>query len=200
MKTVLLIKQVPETSSAQIDEATGTVKRSAADAIVNPLDLYAVETAILLRDHFGGTITAFSMGPPGAIDALREVIAMGVDHGVLISDRAYAGSDTWATSNILAHAIRSELPKFDLILCGQRATDGETGQVGPETAAALNVPVITYVSKIDETSEPPDESLSFDPKGTSRNRTLHVTRTVEGGVERIRVSFPALLTIDKTNV
>ncbi|MDD3586824.1 MAG: electron transfer flavoprotein subunit beta/FixA family protein, partial [Thermoguttaceae bacterium] len=147
MNIVLLIKQVPETSSAQIDETTGTVKRSAADAIVNPLDLYAVETAILLRDHFGGSITAFSMGPPNAIVALREVIAMGVDRGVLVSDHAYAGSDTWATSYILSRAIGIEEPGFNLILCGQRATDGETGQVGPETAAALNVPVITCVNR-----------------------------------------------------
>lgn len=196
MKTVLLVKQVPATDSAQIDETTGTVKRSAVAGIVNPLDLYAAETAILLRRRFGGTITAFSMGPSGAADALREMIAMGVDQGVLISDRSYAGSDTWVTSFILSQAIGAVVPDFDLILCGQRATDGETGQVGPETAAALYIPAITYVSRIAQTDEMPDESES-QPESSSE---LLVTRTVEDGIQRLRVSFPALLTINKTNV
>ncbi len=113
-----------------MDEKTGTVIREGVEAIVNPLDLYAIETAIQLREQLGGEIIGISMGPPKAITALREAMAMGIDSAVLVSDSAFAGSDTWATSYILAEAIK-RTGDFSLVICGERATDGDTGQVGP---------------------------------------------------------------------
>ena len=181
MKIVLLIKQVPETSAVRMDKATGTIIRKAADAIVNPLDLYAVETALRLKDATGAEIVAISMGPLAAEKALREVVAMGVDRGILISDRVFAGSDTWATSHILAAAVRVAAPDFDLILCGERATDGDTGQVGPETAAALDIPAVTYASKL----------------GAYRDNRLRLVRLVDGASETLTVRCPALVSVVK---
>jgi len=181
MKIVLLVKQVPETGSVRLDEATGTVIRKAADAVVNPLDLYAVEAALRLKEACGAETLALSMGPASAESALREVLAMGIDDARLVSDKAFAGSDTWATSRILAAAIRKAAPAFDLILCGERATDGDTGQVGPETAAALGIPVVTYVSRI----------------GDCRGGALALDRLIEGATEIVSVRLPALVTVVK---
>ncbi len=180
MRIVCPIKQVPETSSVKMDEATGTMIREGVEAIVNPLDLYAVETALRLRESLGGEVVAISMGPPGAIAALREVVAMGCDSAVLLSNRAFAGSDTWATGRALSAAIKT-LGHFDLILCGERATDGDTGQVGPGIAAFLELPVVTYVGGID----------AADAK------SLRVRRLVEDGHEVLDVTLPAVLTVVK---
>jgi electron transfer flavoprotein beta subunit len=174
------IKQVPETKSVKMDEKTGTVIRDGVDSIVNPLDLYAIETAIRLRDERGGGITAVTMGPPKAEKALREAVSMGVDDAVLISDKAFAASDTWATSYILGEAILT-LGDFDLIICGERATDGDTGQVGPELAAHLRLPVATYVNSLKEVLE----------------GGCVVERTTETGVETLSVPFPCVLTVVK---
>ena len=147
MNIIVSIKQVPETNAVKMDEITGTMIRDDVEAIINPLDLYAIEIAIELREHHGGEITAISMGPSKAESALREAIAMGCDRGILISDKAFSGSDTWSTSYVLSKSIK-QIKNFDLILCGERATDGDTGQVGPGIASFLNLPIVTYVSKI----------------------------------------------------
>jgi electron transfer flavoprotein beta subunit len=180
MRIIVPIKQVPETNAVRMDEATGTMIREGVEAIVNPLDLYAIELAIRLREANGGDVTAISMGPAKAVTALREAIAMGVDSAALISDAAFAGSDTWATSCVLAAAIRHiGLP--DLVICGERATDGDTGQVGPGIAAFLELPVVTYVSKVDSVG--------------AGEITVH--RLVEDGYEVLASKLPAVLTVVK---
>jgi electron transfer flavoprotein beta subunit len=180
MRIIVPIKQVPETNAVRMDEETGTMIRDAVEAIVNPLDLYAIETALRLREAHGGEIVAISMGPPNAIKALREAIAMGCDQAALISDKAFAGSDTWATSYVLAAAVR-KLGGFDLILCGERATDGDTGQVGPGIASFLDLPAATYVGAI-ETMGP---------------EHCRLRRLVEEGYETLELGLPALLTVVK---
>jgi electron transfer flavoprotein beta subunit len=180
MRIIVPIKQVPETSSVKMDERTGTMIRKGVEAIVNPLDLYAIETAIQLRERDGGEVTAVSMGPPNAESALREAVAMGCDSAVLLSDKAFAGADTWATSYTLAAAIR-RLGAFDLIVCGERATDGDTGQVGPNLAAWLDLPALTYVSRVDRIDR---ESCT-------------VRRLVEEGYEVLEAQLPVLLTVVK---
>ena len=142
MRIIVPIKQVPETNAVRMDEESGTMIRDGVEAIVNPLDLYAIELAIQLREAHGGEITGISMGPPKAVVALREAMSMGLDDGVLLSDKRFAGADTWATSYVLAAGIR-KLGDFDLIVCGERATDGDTGQVGPGIAAWLDLPAAT---------------------------------------------------------
>lgn len=178
MNLIVCIKQVPETSNVRMDEETGTMVREGVESIVNPLDLYAVETAIRLKEEHGGQVTALSMGPGSAHKAVREAIAMGCDGGVLVSDRAFAGADTHATSYVLAKAIERLAP-FDLVFAGVRATDGETGQVGPGIAAFLDIPVCTYVSHI----------LEAGP------HTVTVERLVESGYERLRASLPCVLSV-----
>jgi len=200
MRIVVPIKQVPETSAVKMDEKTGTMIREGVEAIVNPLDLYAIETAIGLRESHGGEVVAISMGPPKAIIALREAIAMGCDEAVLISDKAFAGSDTWATSYVLAAAIRKLGPTGvspvgkgakkarpvlpDMVICGERATDGDTGQVGPGIASFLNLPVVTYVSRIE----------SFAGNG---QKTVRLRRLTEEGYEVLEVDYPAVLAVVK---
>jgi len=180
VRIIVPIKQVPETSSVKMDETTGTMIREGVEAIVNPLDLYAIETALRLRERHGGEVIVISMGPPAAMTAVREAVAMGCDSGVLLSDKAFAGSDTWATSYTLSAGIR-KLGEFDLIICGERATDGDTGQVGPGIAGFLGLPVATYVGKIDEA----DASK------------VRVRRLVENGHEILEVHLPAVLTVVK---
>ena len=189
MRILVPIKQVPETNAVKMDEVTGTMIREGVEAIINPLDLYAIEAAILLREQYGGEIVALSMGPAKAVTALKEAIAMGIDRAVLLSHKAFAGSDTWATSFALASAIRkigSDPQKpdgynFDLILCGERATDGDTGQVGPGIASFLNLPVASYVSKIEQVN----------------GKTCRVHRLVEDGYEILDLQMPAVLTVVK---
>ena len=180
MRIVVPIKQVPETNAVTMDEQTGTMIREGVEAIVNPLDLYSIESAIRLREQHGGEVITVSMGPPKAAAALREAIAMGCDSGVLLSDKAFAGSDTWATSYVLAAAIR-RIGDFDLVVCGERATDGDTGQVGPGIASFLDLPAVTYVSRID----------SVD------GAVCRVHRLVEEGYEVLDVDLPAVLTVVK---
>ena len=180
MRIIVPIKQVPETKSVKMDEATGTVIREGVEAIVNPLDLYAVETALQLREQHSGEVIAISMGPDKAITALKEVISMGVDSAILISDRNFAGSDTWATSYIISESIK-QLGDFSLVICGERATDGDTGQVGPGIAAFLDLPVISYVSKVVEVSK----------------NNCTVNRLTEDGYEELSSSLPAVLTVVK---
>ena len=148
MNVVVLIKQVPDTTDVRIDRETNTLIREGVPSIINPFDMYAIEEALRVREGAGeGTVTVMSMGPPQVDAALREAIALGVDRAVLLSDRAFAGSDTWSTSYTLAAGIR-KLEDYDLILCGKQAIDGDTAQVGPGVAQFLGVPQVTYARKL----------------------------------------------------
>lgn len=162
-----------------MDEETGAVVREGVENVVNPLDPYAIETALRMKERCGAGVTALTMGPPSAERALKEAIAMGCDDGVLLSSREFAGSDTLATSMSLSRACQKI--GFDLILAGERATDGDTSQVGPEVAALLDVPIGAYVSSIEQTGE----------------REIVVVRTVEQGCETVLLPFPCLLTVVK---
>jgi len=181
MNVAVMIKQVPETKSVKMDEKTGTVIREGVESIINPLDLYAIELAIRIKESYPDVhLTGISMGPPKAIEALREAIAMGIDDAVLLSDKLLAGSDTWSTAYALAKSA-VKIAEFSLIICGERATDGDTGQVGPEIASYLDIPVISYVNKFEKI----DKDYIF------------VHRQVEEGSEIISSSLPCLLTVVK---
>ena len=188
MNIIVCIKQVPDTADVKIDPRTNTLVREGVRSIVNPFDLYAVEEALRLREKFGGRVTALSMGPPQAERALREVMSMGVDSAQLLSDRAFAGSDTWATSYTLAMAIR-RLGGAAIILFGKQAADGDTAQVGPGVATHLDLPQITYVRRV----------VSVE-KGTSpvgAGGVLVAERMLENGYETVRTSLPCVLTVVK---
>ncbi len=180
MNIIVPIKQVPESSNVKMDPETGTMVRTSAEAVINPLDSYALEAALTLRERYGGTVTAISMGPSRAEEILREALAMGCDRAVLLNDRQFAGSDTWATAYVLSQAIKKLAP-YDLIICGERATDGETGQVGPGIAACLDLPLGTYVSEILEVQD-----------GAAR-----LVRVVEGGREVLKTSLPFVAVVVK---
>lgn len=180
MNIIVAIKQVPETSNVKMDPVTGTMLRSGVETVVNPLDLYAIETALRLRDQLGGRVTVLTMGPAQATKALKEALAMGCDDAVLVSDRKFGGSDTWATSYTLSKAIQ-KIGSFDLIVTGERATDGDTAQVGPGIAAWLDLPLATYVAHI-------HEALATG---------LRVDRLVEEGYQELRIPLPALITVVK---
>ncbi len=180
MHIVIPIKQVPETDQVRMDPETGTMIRRGLSAIINPLDLYALETALQIKENQGATLTAISMGPRLAEKALREALALGCDRGILVSDRKFAGSDTWATAYALSQAVR-KLSPVDLVICGERATDGDTGQVGPGIASFLDLPLATYVDRL----------VGFEDEG------LRLRRMVENGSEIIWTSLPAVLTVVK---
>ena len=180
MKIIVCIKQVPDTTRVEIDPRTNTLVREGVQSILNPLDTFAVEAALSIRDGVGGTAVALTMGPPQAEQILREAIALGVDEGALVSGREFAGSDTWSTSYALARAIEV-LGPFDLILCGKQAIDGDTGQVGPELAVHLRLPQATYVRKFREISP------SY----------VVVERLTDRGFEVLRVPLPAVVTVVK---
>ena len=180
MEIAVCIKQVPDTTDVKIDPETGTLVRDGVPSIVNPFDEYAVEAALRMKEALGGKVIVLTMGPPQAVEALRKCIAMGADEGVLVSDRAFAGSDTWSTSYTLAKALEKIGP-FDLILCGKQAIDGDTAQVGPGIAEHLNMSQVTYVQKVVECTE----------------KMITVERSIESGYEVIETGYPAVLTIDK---
>lgn len=149
IQIIVLIKQVPEIDKVKFDIEKGRIDRSSAKGVINPFDLNAIEAAVQIKEKIGGIITAISMGPPQAISTLRDAISRGVDKGILLTDNRFAGADTLATSYTLACAIR-KIKKFDLIICGEKTVDGDTGQVGAEVAEHLNIPHASYVSKIIE--------------------------------------------------
>lgn len=180
MHIIVPIKQVPESSNVKMDPETGTMIRSGTISVLNPLDLYALETALRLKEQMGGTVTALTMGPQNAKRILAEAIAMGADGAVHLSDRSFGGSDTYATSYILALAIK-KLGEVDLILTGERATDGDTAQVGPGIAAWLDMPIITYVSSLNH----------------EKDSIFHAERLVEEGYQQLRFSIPAVLSVVK---
>ena len=153
MKRIIVpIKQVPDMSRVKFDTEEGRVDRSSAGAEINPFDLNALEAAVQIKDKLGGTVTTISMGPPSAESALRDALSRGANEAVLLVDSAFAGADTLATSYALAAAIK-KLGEFDLIICGEKTVDGDTGQVGPEIAEHLGIPHVAYVSEIKEMGE-----------------------------------------------
>ena len=178
MNIIVLVKQVPDTTDVKLDPKTGNLIREGIDSIINPDDRHALEAAILLRESTGGKITVLSMGPPQAIDAVSEALGMGADKGVLLSDRAFAGADTWATSTTLGKALK-KIGDYDLIICGRQAIDGDTAQIGPQVAEFLGIPQVSYVCGIEEVGE----------------RSMVVKRRLEDGYERLECSLPALLTV-----
>ncbi len=149
MNILVLIKQVPEIEKVRFDYEKGRLDRSSAGAIVNPFDLNALEAAVQIKEKIGGSVTAISMGPMQAIDALRDALARGADKAILLSDESFAGADTLATAYTLASAIRKH-GTFDLIVCGEKTIDGDTAQVGPEVAEFLGIPHVAYVEEIRE--------------------------------------------------
>jgi len=180
MNIIVCIKQVPETTEVRINPETNTLIREGVKSIINPFDMYAIEEGIRLKNKFGGKVTVITMGPPQADAALREAISLGCDQGILICDRAFAGSDTWATSYTLSGAIK-RIGEFDLIICGKQASDGDTAQVGPGISTHLDIPQVTYVKKIEEVKE----------------KSMRVERMMEEGFEVIETPLPALLTVVK---
>lgn len=180
MNIIVCIKQVPDTTNVRINPETNTLVREGVESIINPFDCYALEEGVRLKERFGGKVTALCMGPPQAESALREAISLGADEGILLSDRAFAGSDTLATSYALAQAIR-KIGAYDVILCGKQAIDGDTAQVGPGIAVHLGLPQITYVRKI--------EAIE---KGV-----LRAERMNEDGYDVIEAELPVLLTVVK---
>jgi electron transfer flavoprotein beta subunit len=180
MHFVVCIKQVPDTHDVRINPETNTLMREGVESIINPFDMYAIEEAIRLRERLGGTVTALTMGPPQAETALREAIAMGVNQGILVSDRAFAGSDTWATSYTLSKALE-KIGDYSIILFGKQASDGDTAQVGPGVATHLDLPQITYVRKIEDVD-------------ASR---IVAERLLETGFESVESPLPCVLTVVK---
>jgi electron transfer flavoprotein beta subunit len=180
-KIIVLAKQVPDTRNVGKDamKADGTVNRAALPAIFNPEDLNALEQALRVKDQIpGSTITVLTMGPGRAADIIREGMFRGADDGILLTDRAFAGSDTLATSYAISRAIR-KFGDFDLIICGRQAIDGDTAQVGPQVAEKLNLPQVTYVEEIQ----------SVDLK------SIQLKRRLDNGVEIVKAPIPSVLTV-----
>ncbi|PXW24019.1 electron transfer flavoprotein subunit beta/FixA family protein [Paraburkholderia caballeronis] len=188
MHIVVCIKQVPDSAQIRVHPVTNTIMRQGVPAIVNPYDLFSLEEALRLKDRFGGKVTALCMGPPQAEEALRKCISYGADDAILVTDRAFAGADTLATSYALAAAIRqiAKEQAVDVVFTGKQTIDGDTAQVGPGIAKRLGLQLLTYVSRIVET----------DPE----KRTMSVERRAEGGVQVLRTALPCLVTmLENTN-
>jgi len=180
MNIIVCIKQVPETQEVRLDPVTHTLKREGIAAIINPFDLYALEEGLRVKDAHEGKVTVITMGPPQAEAALREALGFGADAAVLLSDRAFAGADTWATSLTLARAVE-KLGGADLIFCGKQAIDGDTAQVGPMLAAILDIPYVAWARK-----------LAFNDGGA-----VTVERLLDHGYDAVETSLPALITVVK---
>lgn len=179
MKIALCIKQVPDTTDIKWTE-NNTIQREGVESIINPYDVYATELALKIKNEVEDSkITVFTMGPMQAQDMLKKVLALGCDDAVLISDRKFAGADTYATGQTISRAIRTVLPDFDLIVCGQFAVDGDTAQTGPSIANFLDIPQVTYV----------DEFVSY------KDNILTLQRQMEDGIETIEVDLPALICV-----
>jgi electron transfer flavoprotein beta subunit len=180
MKIIVCVKQVPDAKDVRLDPKTNTLSREGVQAIMNPYDRHALEEAVRLKEQHGGTVTVVSMGPPQAEEMLREAVSCGADEAVLVSDRAFAGADTWATTYTLSQAIK-KIDDFDLILCGKQAIDGDTAQVGPGLAERLDIPFVAYVRKIN---------------GCTAN-TIRAERLMDDGYDLLEVGLPALFTVVK---
>ncbi|WPC39787.1 electron transfer flavoprotein subunit beta/FixA family protein [Clostridium sp. JS66] len=184
MHALVCVKQVPDTTEIKMDPKTNTLDRSSAPTIINPYDAHAVEEAVKIKNMLGGKVSIISMGPPQAEEVIKKCIEMGADEGYLLSDRAFAGSDTLATSYILAMGIKKIMEKehVDLIFCGKQAIDGDTAQVGPGIASRLGIPQLTYVEKI--------KCLN------AKNSTVIVHRKIDNGYEVVESKLPCLITVE----
>lgn len=180
MNIIVCIKQVPDTTQVRINPETNTLIREGVQSVINPFDMYAIEEGVRLKERFGGKTTVISMGPPQAEAALREAISLGCDDAVLVSDRAFAGSDTLATGYTLSMTIK-KIKDFDIIVCGKQASDGDTAQVGPGIAAHLDIAQVTCVRKIRELAD----------------NQLTVERLTEEGFEVVKTRLPCLMTVVK---
>jgi electron transfer flavoprotein beta subunit len=180
MNIVVCLKQVPGTTEVKINPQTNTLIRQGIKNIINPFDTYALEEGVRLKEKFGGKVTVISMGPPQALEMLKEAISLGADEAILLSDAAFAGADTWATAFTLTGAVK-KLGQVDLIICGRQSTDGDTAQVGPEMAEMLNYPFIAYVGAVEE---------------VSGGRIL-IKRMIDEGYEVIESPLPAVITVTK---
>lgn len=180
MNIIVCVKQVPDAKDVRLDPKTNTLAREGVESIMNPYDQHALEEAVRIKETLGGEVTVLTMGPPQAEAVLRQAISCGADNGVLVSDRAFAGADTWATSYTLGKAITA-LGACDLVLCGKQAIDGDTAQVGPGLAMRLGIPYITCVQKVRQA----------DATG------LVVERMMDDGYDVIKIGYPALLTVVK---
>ena len=180
MNILVCIKQVPDSNKVEVDPVTGVLKRNGVESKMNPYDLYALETALRIKEKTGGSITVITMGPGQAAGIIREAFAMGADTGVLISDRKFGGADVLATSYTLSQGIKQS-GEFDLILCGKQTTDGDTAQVGPEVAEWLGIPSLSNVSRIVEQKE----------------SSLVVEMDMTDDIEVAEIQYPCLLAVDK---
>jgi electron transfer flavoprotein beta subunit len=180
MKIIVCVKQVPDAKDVRLDPKTNTLAREGVESIMNPFDRHALEAAVALKEQYGGTVTAITMGPPQAEETLRDAVACGADEGVLVSDRAFAGADTWATSYTLAKAVE-HLGEFDLIVCGKQAIDGDTAQVGPGLAQRLDIPFVAYARKVNECVD----------------GVIRLERLMDDGYDEIEMPMPALMTVVK---
>lgn len=177
MKIIVCIKQVPDTAEVRINPETGTLIREGVPSIINPYDMHAIEAGLQIKEKTGGTVMVITMGPPQAETALRDAISMGADNAVLLTDKVFAGSDTWATSYTLSKAI--EKLGADIIICGKQAIDGDTAQVGPEIAEFLNIPHVSYVRMIEDITQ----------------NSIRVQRMMDEGYDIVEASLPVLLTV-----
>ena len=180
MEILVCIKQVPGSNKVEVDPVTGVLKRTGADAKMNPYDLFALETGLKLRERYGGNLSVLTMGPPQAATILYEAFAMGADTGALITDRKFGGSDVLATSYTLSQGIR-KFGKFDIIICGLQTTDGDTAQVGPEVSEMLGIPCVCNVRAIDKIED----------------GHIIVDMEMSEDVEKLKVPFPCLITVQK---
>ncbi|SMC48981.1 electron transfer flavoprotein subunit beta/FixA family protein [Papillibacter cinnamivorans] len=176
MKIVVCVKQVPDTTEVKLDPVTGTLIRDGVPSIINPDDKAGIEAALRIKDQVGGMVTILSMGPPQADVALREALAMGADEAILLTDRAFAGADTWATSSTIAAALKKL--DFDLVIAGRQAIDGDTAQVGPQIAEHLGIPQVSYVEGIEEVT----------------NKKIVLKRQFEDRYHIVEVKYPCLIT------
>lgn len=182
MKIVVLVKQVPDTTDVKIDPVTNTLKREGVESVINPFDRYAIEEAVRVKERLQEDISvaAVSMGPPQAETSLREALALGCDEAYLLSDRKFAGSDTWATSYTISRAVK-KIDDVIMVFCGKQASDGDTAQVGPGVSMHLDMPQVTYVKKIEDIS----------------SSKAVVERMTEEGYDIVETPLPALLSVVK---
>lgn len=180
LRVAVLVKQVPDSAEIKMDPKTGTLIREGVPAVMNPDDRLGLETALLLKDVLGAQVTALSMGPPQAVDVLSEALAMGADRGVLLSDKNFAGADTWATSFTLGRALERLMSQgpLDLVVCGRQASDGDTAQIGPQVAEHLGWPQVTYVERLE-----------------LQGRELRAWRRLPGLTQEVLCHLPAVVTV-----
>lgn len=180
MNILVCLKQVPGTTEVKINPQTNTLIRQGIKSIINPFDTYALEEGVRLKEKQGGKVIALSMGPPQAVEMLREALSLGADEAILLSDSLFAGADTWATALTLAGAIK-KIGQIDLVICGRQSTDGDTAQVGPELSEMLAIPFIAYVSHIEEIA----------------GGKIRVKRLIDEGYENIESPLPLVITVTK---